>query len=145
MFLEGIQNDNLNKVLCHTGNKLTTGVDPEKDLSIVYDSKYRIKIDHQIVTGHGVFYPRPLYHDLIFKLTLAPASIVVKGSDATKPVYKLKNIQLEYEMIRSKYLAAGATSVLSSGKEFAFYDIQRFTLRQFDLKDDTVITFRMNS
>ena len=35
-------------------------------------------------------------------------------------MYKLTNIQLEYEVIRSKYLADEAASTYSYGKEFAY-------------------------
>lgn len=40
----------------------------------------RISLDHQILTDHGVFYPYALENYLVFKLTLAPASQVVKGN-----------------------------------------------------------------
>jgi len=50
----------------------------------------------------------------MFDVTLAPASQVVKGSDPTKLKYKLTNIQLEYEMIRSKMLAEEANSTYSN-------------------------------
>lgn len=40
--------------------------------------------------------------------------------------------------------AVEATSVLSGGKEFAFYGVQRFTVKLFDLKYDTLITLRMD-
>ena len=46
---------------------------------------------------------------------------MVRGSDANKLKYKLKNIQLQYEMIRSKDLAEEAAGIYGSGKEF-FYD-----------------------
>ena len=81
--------------------------------------KYKINLDHQILTDHGAFYPQALYNDLTFELTLAPAAQVVRCSDTTKLVYKLKNIQLEYEVIRSKSLAHDAASTYSYGKEFA--------------------------
>ena len=59
-------------------------------------------------------------NDLLFELTLAPASQVVRGSDTSKLVYKLTNIQLEYEVIQGKYLADEATSTYSYGEEFAY-------------------------
>ena len=34
--------------------------------------------------------------------------------------------------------------MLSGGKEFAFYGVQRFTVKLFDLKYDTLITLRMD-
>ena len=98
--------------------KKTSGVDAEKKLEKVYGKKYRINLDHQILTNHGVFYPQALYTGLVFEVTLAPASQVVKGSDATKLNYKLTNIQLEYEMIHSEDLAKEATTVYENGKEF---------------------------
>ena len=75
------------------------------------------------MSSNGVFYPQALDKDLIFKLTLVPASQVVRGSDTSKLVYKLKNIQLEYERIHSKKLADEATSVYTHGKEFAYDQI----------------------
>ena len=50
---------------------------------------------------------------------------MVKGSDVNKLVYKLINIQLEYEMIRSKTLADEETSAYSSGKAFAYDHVMR--------------------
>lgn len=43
-------------------------------------------------------------------------------------------------MIQSKDLAVEATSMLSSGKELAFNDIQSFTVKLFYLKDNMSIT-----
>ena len=44
--------------------------------------------------ANGVFYPHALDKDLVFELTLAPASQVVRGSDTSRLVCKLKNIKL---------------------------------------------------
>ena len=120
MLLEGIQSLDLCKIRSGAGDKKTSGVDEENRLNSVYGTKYRINLDHPILTDHGVFYPQALYHDLVFELTLAPAIQVVNGSDASKLVYKLENIQLEYEIIRSKFLADEATSMYTHGKEFAY-------------------------
>ena len=95
-------------------------MDAENKLESVYKNKYRINLDYQILTDHGAFYPQALYNDLIFELTLAQAAQVVRGSDTSKLVYKLTNIQLEYEVIRSKYLDDKAASTYSYGKEFAY-------------------------
>ena len=78
------------------------------------------------MTDHGVFYPQALYTDLVFEVTLAPASQVVKGSDPTKLKYKLTNIQLEYEMIRSEDLANKAATAYENGKEFVYDHVSRF-------------------
>ena len=101
MMAEGIQSENLSKIRSGSGDKPTSEVDAENKLEKVYGKKYRINLDHQILTDHGVFYPQALYTDLVFEVKLAPAHKVVKGSDPTKFKYKLTNIQIEYEMIRS--------------------------------------------
>ena len=125
MVPEGIQSEDLCKIRSGAGDAKTSGVDAEKKLNEVYGKKYRINLDHQILTDHGIFYPQALYNDLVFEVTLAPESQVVKGSDPTKLKYKLTNIQLEYEMIHSVNLAEEAESVYTSGKEFAYDHVSR--------------------
>ena len=122
---EGIQSKDLCKIRSGAGDAKTSGVDDEKKLKEVYGKKYRINLDHQILTDHGFFYPQALYNDLVFEVTLAPASKVVKGSDHTKLKYKLTNIQLEYEMIHSENLAEEAAGIYASGKEFAYDHVSR--------------------
>ena len=116
MLLEGIQTEVLNKIRSEAGNKKTSGIAAETKLNGIYGSKYGIRLDHQILTDHGAFYPQALYNYLVFELKLAPASQVVRGSDTSKLVYKLTNIQLEYKIIHSKTLADEAQSVYTSGK-----------------------------
>ena len=124
MLPEGIQSLDLCKIRSGAGDKKTSGVDAENVLNTVYGTKYRINLDHPILTDHGVFYPQALYHNLVFELTLAPADQVVIG-DPNKLGYELKNIQLEYEIIRSKTLADEALSTYKSGKEFAYDLVMR--------------------
>ena len=69
MLMEGIQSDDLNRIRCN--NKKAA----------VYKQKYKVNLDHQILTSNGVFYPQALEKDLTFELTLALASQVVRGSD----------------------------------------------------------------
>ena len=124
MLSEGIQDTALNKLRSDAGDKDTSNAG-KNTLNAVYGSKYRINLDHPILTDHGVFYPQALYNDLVFELTLAPASQVVKGSDPAKLGYKLENIELEYEVIRSKTLAEETVSTYASGKEFAYDLVMR--------------------
>ena len=133
MILEGIQSEDLFKIRSGAGDKKTSSVDAENKQNKVYGAKYRIRLDHQVLTDHGVFYPQALYNDLVFELTLAHASQVVKGSDATQLKYKLTNIELKYEMIRSKTLVDKACSVYSTGKEFLYNHVQRPEMVSFPL------------
>ena len=82
--LESIQSVDLCKIRSGAGDKKTSEVDAENKLESVYKNKYRIMLDHQVLTDHGVFYPQALYNNLNFELTLAPASQVVRGSDTSK-------------------------------------------------------------
>jgi len=88
MLLDGIQSVDLCKIRSNAGDKKTLGVDAENKLNQIYGTKYRIRLDHEILTDHGVFYPQALHNDLVFELTLAEASQVVKDSDTTKLKYK---------------------------------------------------------
>ena len=121
IMLDGIKSEDLNKIRSNAGDKKTSGVNVENKLSDIYGTKYRIRLDHQILTDHGAFYPQALFNELVFELKLAPASQVFRGSDPSKLKYKLTNIQLEYEMIRSNTLADEARSVYSSGKEICIW------------------------
>ena len=125
MILECIQSEDLCKIRSGAGDKKTSCVDAENKLNKVYGTKYRIRLDHQILTDHGVFYTQALYNHLVFELTLARASQVVKGSDPANLKYKLINIELEYEMIRSRTLGDEAHSFYSTGKEFLYDHVQR--------------------
>ena len=108
--------------------------------------KYRINLDHQILTDHGIFYPQALYTDLVFEVTLAPASQVVKGSDPTKLKNKLTNIQLEYEMINSEKLAEEAKSVYTAGKElFAYNHVNRAKVVPINKNSDTRINIKVDA
>ena len=144
MLREGIQSDDLNKIRSGAGDKKTSGVDEENKLNAVYGTKYRINLDHPILTDHGVFYPKALHNDLVFELTLADAHEVVKGSDPHKLGYKLENIQMEYVVIRSKTLATEAVSTYASGKEFAYDLVMREKVVPITRNTDTHLNLMVN-
>ena len=144
MLREGIQSTDLNKIRSGAGDKKTSGVDEENALNAVYGTKYRINLDHPILTDHGVLYPQALYNDLVFELTLATAPEVVKGPDGTKLGYKLENIQMEYEVIRSKKLADEVTSTYKSGKEFAYDLVMREKVVPITRDSTTRLNLRVN-
>ena len=142
MVPEGIQSEDLCKIRSGAGDAKTSGVDAEKILNDIYGKKYRINLDHQILTDHGIFYPQALKNDLVFEVKLAPASQVVKGSDPTKLKYKLTNIQLEYETIHSENLAE---SVYKFGKEFAYDHVSRAKVVPIDRNKDTRINIKVDA
>ena len=141
---EGIQSEDLAKIRCNAGNKKTSGVDKEKKLNGIYGNKYRIPIDHEILKNHGVFFPRALSDELVFELRLAPASNVVKGSDATKLAYELTNIQLEYEVIHNKNLADEAESNYQNGKRLMYEHVTHHKTISFAKGTDSIINESIN-
>ena len=142
--IEGIQSEDLAKIRCNAGDKKTTGVEKEKKLNGIYGNKYRIPIDHEIRKNHGVFFPRALSDELVFELRLAPASNVVKGSDATKLAYELTNIQLEYEVIHSKNLADEVESNYKNGKRLMYEHITHHKTISFSKGTDSIINESIN-
>ena len=140
---EGIQSEDLAKIRCNAGDKKTTGVAKEIKLNGIYGNKYRIPIDHEIL-NHGVFFPRALSDELVFELKLAPASNVVKGSDASKLAYELANIQLEYEVIHSKQLADEAESNYKNGKRLMYEHITHHKTISFAKGTDSIINESIN-
>ena len=147
MLREGIQSVDLNKLRSGAGDKDTSNAG-RNALNAVYGTKYRINLDHPILTDHGVFYPQALYNDLVFELILADAHEVVMGHgsgfDASKLMYKLENIQLEYEVIRSQTLADEAMSTYAGGKEFAYDLVMREKVVPIARGSDTHLNLRVN-
>ena len=145
MVLEGIQSKVLCKIRSDSGDKATSGVDAEKALSEIYGKKYRIRLDHPILTENGVFYPEGLYSNLMFQITLAPVSEVVKGSDASKLQYKLKNLQLEYETINSPGLAEETFNVYNSGKSIPYEYVYLPKILTLTKDTDTHINIKVDT
>ena len=141
---EGIQTEDQNKIRCGGGDKPTSGVDAENELEKIYKNKYRLRLDHQILTDHRVFYPKALPHNLTFDQKLAPASQVVRGSDKDKLEYKLTNIQLEYEAIRSVTLADSVLSEYTNGKQFPYDHVQYIKTVKLRKDTDSQFTITMN-
>ena len=144
MIEQGVQSVDLNKIRSNSAVKKTSGVDTENKLNAVYGSKYCIPIDHPILSQNGAFYPHFLRDELLFEITLAQAAHVVKGPDQSKLTYTLKNIQLQYEIIKSRELAEIAEYEYESGKEFIFDHIDRFKNEEFDLSDKGLLNFSVN-
>ena len=141
---EGIQSEDLVKIRCNAGDKKNTGVGKENELNGIYGNKYRIPIDHEILKNHGVFFPRALSGELVFELRLAPASNVVKGSDASKLAYELTNIQLEYEVIHSKNLADEVESNYKNGKRLMYEHVTHNKTISFSKSADSIINESIN-
>jgi len=69
MLLKGVQSEDLCKIRSNAGDKKTSGVDTEKKLNEIYGTKYRFRLDNEILTDHGDFYPQALYNNLVFEVS----------------------------------------------------------------------------
>ena len=81
---------------------------------------------------------------MVFELSLAPASNIVKGSDASKLAYELTNIQLEYEVIHSKQLADEAESNYKNGKRLMYEHVTHHKTISFSKGTDSIINESIN-
>ena len=59
-------------------------------------------------------------------------------------MYKLRNIQLEFKVIRSKHLADEATSTYTCGKEFAYDHVVHQKVVDFNRGTESLLDLRMN-
>ena len=105
MFRESycIQSVYLSKSRCNAEDKRKAGVDKEDKLNYVYDNKFWIPLDYEILKDHGAFFPRALCNELLFELKLAPVGSVVIRSEKAQLADELTTIQLEYEVIHKVF------------------------------------------
>lgn len=71
MYLEGIQTEQLCKIRSDSGDKATSGsgVDEDTILNRVYQNYYKIRLDEDLLTGNGCFYPKAFTDNLIFDIS----------------------------------------------------------------------------
>jgi len=70
---------------------------------------------------------------------------VVRGCDATKLKYKLTNIQLQYEIIRSKTLADEVERVFTNGKELLYDHVMRSKVVEINKGTQTRINIKLDA
>ena len=119
MFRESycIQSVYLSKSRCNAEDKRKSGVDKEDKLNYVYDNKFWIPLDYEILKDHGAFFPRALCNELLFELKLAPVGSVVIRYEKAQLADELTTIQLEYEVIHNQELADEAFFQLQKWEE----------------------------
>ena len=144
---QGISSENMRKLRTNAGDKVTS--DPkEVFLASIHNKKYRVPLDHPVLSDHGALYPKALPHPLIFEITLPKVDEIVNHDNSeakkTPPTYKLTNIELEYRCIVSDYLASEAMASYQAGKGFYYENVllyKRFTISK---PNDSVINEHIN-
>ena len=137
---QGIQSEAMRKIRSNAGDKGSDTKDAA--LNTVFGNKYTIPLDFELMSSHGVLYPFALNDSILFELTLAKVDKIIHGTDEAN--YQLKNIELEYETIRSDYLAGECTSSYQNGKAFLYEHVTLQTSFTFNTKTDTTISRSVN-
>ena len=141
---QGISNENTRKLRTNAGDKVTSDA-KEVALAKIHGTKYCIPLDHEILRDHGVFYPKALSHHLSFEITLAPVGEIVVYADAVKtPSYAISNLEMEYQTIKSEYLANQAASSYQIGKGFYFENIHHHETFTIARATDSIINKHIN-
>ena len=125
-----------------------TAVAAAEAIKTAYGAKYVIPLDFEILSTHGVFYPRVLGSELQFEVTLADTTNILQGMDsaisgAVDP-YKMTNIELQYETIHSDTLARSAMAEYSAGKAFLYDHVTLYKSFSFLDKTTELITQTVN-
>lgn len=144
----GISDVNMRKLRANAKDK-NTGDSVEVALAAIHEKNYCIQLDHPILNDHGALYPRALSHDIKFEITLPDISDVVihpdlngsytKDEEKKKPSYKITNLELEYQCIRSEHLASQAAESYQVGKVFFYENVMH--LKEFNIsktKDELI-------
>ncbi len=121
MIFEGIQGVNVNKL--RSGLTVSAASVNDNMMKTVYDNKYKIPLDFELLTDHSPLYKYVINEDIIFEITLNQNNMVLKTSnDKLKDFgYKLTNICIEYDTVTDKNIASSIAELYNSGYSF-FYD-----------------------
>lgn len=82
--------------------------------------------------------------ELVFKIMLTSANVVVKGSDPTKLAYELTNLQLKYEVLHDMGLAKEARSAYFNGKQFMYEHVTHHKTITVKWPTDSIINKSIN-
>ena len=122
MVFLGIQSSNLRKLRSGVTEATVTGETAnEKTLKAVFDKKYKIPLDFELLSTHAPFYKFPIQEDVIFELTLAPKEDVIVTATTLNMNYELKNICLEYDTVTNEAIARQLLNNYTAGYS-VFYD-----------------------
>lgn len=136
MIFEGIQDKNVNKL--RSGLTVSGANIAEKMLHTVYGKKYKIPLDHGILTEHAPLYKYALNEDIIFELELNPNKSVLNSSKTKDWNYKLTNICLEYDTVTDASIASTISQQYNSGYAFMYDKVVHFATDRVSANDPII-------
>ena len=144
---QGISSENMRKLRTNAGDKVTSDA-KEVALAAIPNTKYRVPLDHPVLSDHGALYPKALPQPLIFEITLPKVDEIVnhdkKEKEKTPPTYKLTNIELEYHCIASDSLSRDALTTYQIGKGFFYENVLLHKTFPISKPNDSVINEHVN-
>ena len=119
---QGIQSSNLRELRSGVALAAVTGETAnEKTMKAVFEKKYKIPLDFELLSTHAPFYKFPIQEDVIFYLTLAPKEDVIVTDTTANMNYELKNICMEYDTVTNEQIAQQLLNNYNAGYS-VFYD-----------------------
>ena len=144
---QGISSENMRKLRTNAGDQNTSDA-KEVTLAAIHNTKYRVPLDHPVLSDHGSLYPKALPQPLIFEITLPKVDEIVNHDkiekEKTPPTYKLTNIELEYSIIYSENLSREAASTYQVGKGFFYENVLLHKTFPISKPNDSVINEHVN-
>ena len=109
----------------------------------VYGTKQRIHLD-KIISDHGLYTAFNLLYTLTFVITLPPADEIMEAQSGQKVQgYTLENIELEYETIDNRQIAADITKRYKDGHTLSIEHVTMLKSVEWD-KDTTMVNETIN-
>ena len=138
--MQGIYKDkNVSKLRQGSGDKVTSGKDDEVRIAYIYEKRYKLPIDFEVLNDHGAFYPYCFNDELIFEIKLNSKGNVVLGSDPNDLDYNLKNIELEYEVLDDLSFANRVERSYMGMKGFLYEHVTLYKTTTFAADTTTII------
>jgi hypothetical protein len=119
MVFQGIQGSNLRKL--RSGVAVAGASTHENMLKSVFEKKYTIPLDFDLLSTPALFYKFPIEEGVVFGITLAPKEDVIVADTTANMNYKLENISLEYDTVTNETLARELERNYNAGFSL-FYD-----------------------
>ena len=137
----------MRKLRTNAGDKVTSDA-KEVALAVIHNTKYRVPLDHPVLSDHGALYPKALPHPLLFEITLPKVDKIVnhdkKEKEKTPPTYKMTNLELEYTAITGGDLSRDALATYQVGKGFFYENVLLHKTFPISKPNDSVINEHVN-
>ena len=135
------KNANVNKIRIGAEDKDAT-LAADVAVAGLFGNRFCIPLDFEILETDMPFYQTAFNDSLEYEFTIKNHHDIIKAT-GTDCEFKISNITLEFQKIKSDMLVKEIKHNYSGGKEVLFDRIHRYTVENFN-KDDTQLTIHCN-